>query len=280
MSTLPPDQELRRARLSVRNRLLFFVVAWGIVLMPFLFWRSTWFGRDLNDKQMAEYLRDDGKPRHIQHALVQMGERIAQKDPSVQQWYPELPRLAKYPTEEIRNTAAWVMGQDNTRPEFREALRGMLDDSSRVVRYNAALALVRFGDSRGRPQLVEMLQPVRVVSQQGGRVSDIAKAGTAINHGGTVAVVEQDGEGTDVRSPVAGRVRTTVERGSQIEAGTEVAVVDPGAEQVWEALRALYLVGTPEDLPAIQPFTRASNNMPERVQKQAEETVKAIESRL
>ena len=32
--------------------------------------------------------------------------------------------------------------------------------------------------------------------------------------------------------------------------------VDPAAEQVWEALRALYLVGLMEDLPAITPYER------------------------
>src|SRR3989442_7529643 len=39
-----------------------------IVLMPFLFWWNTWFGRQLSDKQLSEYLHDDKKPRHIQHA--------------------------------------------------------------------------------------------------------------------------------------------------------------------------------------------------------------------
>src|ERR1700682_666569 len=69
-----------RHRMSTRNRLLFFLVAWLIVLMPFLFWWSTWFGRRLSNAQITEYLNDDKHPRHIQHALVQVGERMAQQE--------------------------------------------------------------------------------------------------------------------------------------------------------------------------------------------------------
>jgi hypothetical protein len=72
-AAIPPSP---RPRMSTRNRWLFFVTAWLIVLMPFLFWWNTWFGRHLSDKQIEEYLRDGKHPRHIQHALVQIGERM------------------------------------------------------------------------------------------------------------------------------------------------------------------------------------------------------------
>jgi len=92
MSSSPLDQQTKpRPRMSTRNRLLFFLTGWLIVLMPFLFWWNTWFGRQLSDKQIAEYLRDDKHPRHIQHALVQIGERMGRKDPSVTRWYSQLP---------------------------------------------------------------------------------------------------------------------------------------------------------------------------------------------
>ena len=100
--------------MSTGNRLLFFLTAWLIVLMPFLFWWNTWFGRQLSDRQLAEYLQDDKHPRHIQHALVQMGERMGRHDASVTRWYPDAIRLASDPVEEVRNTDAWVMGQDTT----------------------------------------------------------------------------------------------------------------------------------------------------------------------
>src|SRR6202049_724498 len=69
-----------RLRMSARNRLIFLLVACLIVLMPFLFWWSTWFGRRLSDTQITAYLNDDKHPRHIQHALVQLGERMARQD--------------------------------------------------------------------------------------------------------------------------------------------------------------------------------------------------------
>jgi len=43
--------------------LLFFATAWAIVLMPFLFWWSTWFGRQLFGYEITEYLNDDKHPR-------------------------------------------------------------------------------------------------------------------------------------------------------------------------------------------------------------------------
>src|SRR5271156_4360336 len=107
-----------RHRMSTRNRLLFFVTAWLIVLMPFLFWWSTWFGRHLSDTQITQYLHDDTHPRHIQHALVQLGERMAHQSPSATMWYPQLLLLASHRVEEVRNTDAWVMGQDTSTPAF------------------------------------------------------------------------------------------------------------------------------------------------------------------
>src|SRR6266702_2367932 len=94
----------RHPRMSFRNRILFFVTAWLIVLMPFLFWWNTWFGRQLSDARITEYLKDEKRPRHIQHALVQIGERMGRHDAVVARWYPELSRLAAHAVEEVRNT--------------------------------------------------------------------------------------------------------------------------------------------------------------------------------
>jgi hypothetical protein len=58
-----------------RAYLLITVFALLLVLFPFLFWYGTWFGRKLTDAQIGEYLSDRAKPRHAQHALVQLGER-------------------------------------------------------------------------------------------------------------------------------------------------------------------------------------------------------------
>jgi hypothetical protein len=56
-------------------------------------------------------------------------------------------------------------------------------------------------------------------------------------------------------------------------------VVDPAADQVWEALRALYLVGQVEDLDAVRPYERDLPEISNDVRKQAVETEKAIRER-
>src|ERR1700734_2827868 len=179
-----------KPRMSTRNRLLFLFTGWLIVLMPFLFWWSTWFGRQLSEKQLTEYLQDQKHPRHIQHALVQIGERMTRHDPSVTQWYAHAVRLASYPVEEVRNTDAWVMGQDTSGAGFHEALLKMLADPSLMVRGNAALSLVRFGDASGRPQIIELLQPANIAAPQSGRIADSDRPGTAIHQGGLIAKLE------------------------------------------------------------------------------------------
>src|SRR4030088_1805810 len=137
------------------------------------------------------------------------------------------------------------MGQDTAGPGFHEALLKMLDDSSMIVRGNAALSLVSFGDSSGRPQIVSLLQPVTITAPTAGRVMDTAGVGTAIHQGGLIAKV-QDGDGDgdgqqtrELRSPITGRVRTlSTATGASVVPGTAIATVEPGEEQVWEALRA------------------------------------------
>jgi len=83
-----------------------------------------------------------------------------------------------------------------------------------------------------------------------------------------------------VRSPINGRIRTlSAVTGTEVASGAELATVDPGAEQVWEALRALYLVGEPEDLPAIRIYERDLPEIPDRVKQQALLTEQAIRDR-
>ena len=266
--------------MSTRNRLLFFLTAWLIVLMPFLFWWNTWFGRHLTDNQISEYLQDEKHPRHIQHALVQIGERMGRRSPEAARWYPDLLRLASHPVEEVRNTDAWVMGQDASNASFHEALLRMLQDSSTMVRGNAALSLVRFGDASGRAQIVALLQPARITAPAAGHVMDIDKSGTSIHQGGLIAQIQGDGQTVEARSPIAGRIRTiSVAPGANLAAGAEIATIDPGDEQVWEALRALYLIGQAEDLTAVRPYERELTEISDRVRQQAVLTEQAIRSR-
>lgn len=266
--------------MTSRQRFLFFLTAWLIVLMPFLFWWNTWFGRQLSPKQLSEYLNDNQHPRHIQHALVQTGERMARNDSQVRRLYPDLVRLASHPVEEVRNTDAWVMGQDTAGPGFHQALLELLRDPSPMVRGNAALSLVRYGDPAGRPQIVALLQPAQVNAPASGRVMDSALSGTSVHQGGLIAKLENNGQEVEVRSPIAGRIRAlSAQRGQNVAAGATLATIDPGTGQLWEALRALYLVGTPDDLPAIAPYARDLPENAGRIREQATLTIKAIQDR-
>jgi hypothetical protein len=267
-------------KMSARSRFLIFFTAWLIVLMPFLFWWNTWFGRRLTDKQVSEFLSDEKHPRHIQHALVQLGERMGRRDPAAARWYRELIRLSSHPVEEVRNTDAWVMGQDTSASGFHDSLLKMLNDSSPMVRGNAALSLVRFGDASGHAQIVALLQPAKISAPSSGTVTDTDKIGTSIHQGGLVAKLQDGQQTTELRSPIGGRIHTvSVGPGTRVAAGTEIATVDPGDEQVWEALRALYLIGQANDLPAIRPYARELPEISDRVRQQAALTEKAIRDR-
>ncbi|HEY6938833.1 MAG TPA: hypothetical protein VI424_16860 [Terriglobales bacterium] len=267
--------------MSFRTRLLFFGIAWLIVLMPFLFWWSTWFGRQLSDAKLNEYLHDVNKPRHIQHALVQLSDRMSRNDPVAKKYYPEMVTLASNPSVEIRNTDAWAMGQDTTVPEFHQALLKMLQDPALMVRGNAALALVRFGDASGRPQIVSLLQSANVLAPATGKLTDTAKPGTAVREGGLIAKVQTGSQTLEARSPLTGRVAlVNMPRGAEVAAGAQLAVVDPGESQVWEALRALYVIGTPDDLPAVARYEREQPDLPDRIRQQAILTEHAIRQRM
>src|SRR6266404_1481496 len=185
-------------KMPARSRFLIFLTAWLIVLMPFLFWWNTWFGRRLTDKQVTEFLTDEKHPRHIQHALVQLGERMGRRDPAAAPLYPELIRLSSHPVEEVRNTDAWVMGQDTSAPGFHESLLKMLNDPSPMVRGNAALSLVRFGDATGRPQIVALLQSANVIAPEAGKITDSSTVGTVIHQGGIIAKIESGGQTIEV----------------------------------------------------------------------------------
>jgi HEAT repeat protein len=119
---------------------------------------------------------------------------MSSHDPAATQWYPDLVRLSTHSVEEVRNTDAWVLGQDTTGRDFHEALLKMLNDSSPLVRGNAALSLVRFGDATGRPQIVALLQSIQLNAPSAGRVSDADKPGTAIHQGGLIAKLQNGGQ--------------------------------------------------------------------------------------
>ena len=267
---------------SPRNTLIF-IVPILVVLITFLFWYQTWFGRPLSDREMGQYLSDTSVPHKTQHALAQLSERMARGDGTARRWYPEIIALAQNKEPQLRSMAAWVMGQDSRSEEFHQTLRRLVDDPTPLARWNAALALARFSDAAGEPQLRAMLQPFTLTAPQAGTLKFRLKEQDAVQSGGIVARISSGGGANpvDVVSPVAGEVaRLAAKDGGQIGAGDAIAVIAPGETQVFEALRALVLIGQPETLADVERFAAGVPGMSERVREQAFLTAQAIRQRV
>jgi len=266
---------------SPRNTVIV-IVPILLVLITFLFWYQTWFGRRLSDREMTQDLADTSVPHKTQHALAQLSDRIARGDPTAKRWYPQLLALAQNQEPQLRLEAAWTMGQDNHSEEFHQALRKLIDDSVPMVRRNAALGLARFDDGVAEPQLRSMLQPFTLTAPDSGTIKFRIKEQDAVRNGSIIARLHPAGsdQQRDVLSPVGGTIaRLLIKNGATATAGDEVAVIDPDEGQVIEALRALYLVGQPQDLDDVERFDRGASNMSERVRQQAEATARAIRQR-
>lgn len=248
------------------------------VAATFLAWYFTWFGRELSDTDVTKYLNDDKNPRHVQHALAQIQQRIARGDTSAKTWYPQLVALSGNPETEFRLTVAWVMGFDNKSPEFHEALKKLLQDQEPIVRRNAALALVRFGDASGRSELVAVLSPYPVRAPIDGVIASSLKEEADIARGALLARIQHAGEEVvELRSPLPGRINKILKtNGSQVAAGDEILNLNSDEDSVWEALRGLSLIGGKEDLPLIQSYADSAH-VSERIREQAKLTIKQVE---
>jgi len=246
-----------------------------LILFPFLFWYYTWFGRKLSDADIDQYFADRSKPRHAQHALVQVGERLS-AGRNVERWYPEVLRQASSPNVELRQTAAWIMGQDRHYAPFHQALLGLIHDPQPMVRRNTALALAAFGDAAARPELIAMLKPFTLAAPLAGPVRFRLKLGDYVNPGTLVAHIGE----SEVRAAVPGEVLALDQKeGAAVRPGDALVELSADKNHVWEALRALYLVGTAEDLEAVERFLRPAPGMPESIARQAALTRDAIQSR-
>jgi hypothetical protein len=251
------------------------------VAATFLAWYFSWFGRGLSDADISKYLADEKNPRHVQHALLQIQQRLERGDQSAKNWYPQLLALSGNPETEFRLTVAWLMGFDNKAPEFHAALLKLLKDQEPIVRRNAALALVRFEDSSGREELVAVLRPYVLKSPADGTVASSMQVGTTVTRRTLLARIEEpDEKVVELRSPLPGRIeQITKPNGSPVKRDEELLMINSDEESVWEALRGLALVGSSDDLPLIQSYAN-SNDVSKRVKEQAELTAQAISQRL
>jgi hypothetical protein len=230
-------------------------------------------------------------PRDVQHACEQISRLLARDPERARQFYDLLAPLADHPDEEIRYVVAWCMGEDNTRhPPFHQALLRMVNDKAPRVRYNAALGLVRFGDPAARGVLREMLLPRAVAARwegpsSEGVVVDVLRKGDPVKPQMQLALVDTGaGDPEPVPAPLGGRVgEVRVVRGASIRQGEPICTIEPTSQQVYEALRALALVGEADDLPYVERYFDADNRFSDgertRIQTQAQLAAEAIRRR-
>lgn len=257
------------------------ILAILFVVASFLAWYFTWFGRGLSDADITTYLADVNHPRHVQHALLQVQQRIERRDPGAKQWYPQIVALAGNPQAEFRLTAAWVMGSDRTSNEFHDVLKRLLGDQEPIVRRNAALALVRFEDASGHAELLTILEPFQVNAAAAGQLVSSLSGGAQVSRGTLLARIRKDNsELIEMRSPLPGIIdRVVAANGSNVSVGDAVLTIRSDEQSVWEALRALAVVGNAADLPLIERYANGAVSVSERLKQQARLTGNAITGR-
>jgi len=272
---IPPVNRIRASGPILILAILF-------VVASFLTWYLTWFGRGLSDSEITKYLSDYSHPRHVQHALLQVQERIERGDKTASQWYPQIVALAANPETEFRLTSAWVMGSDNTSEDFHNVLRKLLVDQEPIVRRNAALALVRFNDASGHSELTAILNPFAVNAPVNGTLDSSLLKAAPISRGTLLARIrEPNNEVVAMRAPLSGSIDSIlVATGSTVASGQAVLTIKSDEQSVWEALRALAVVGTPEDLKLIEDCVKGAADSSDRIKQQAALTASAIKSRM
>jgi HEAT repeat protein len=257
------------------------ILALLFVVASFLTWYFTWFGRNLSDADITKFLVDEKHPRHVQHALLQIQQRIERGEKSAKQWYPQVIALAGSPETEFRLTVAWLMGADNTSDEFHNTLGKLLQDPEPIVRRNAALALVRFNDAAGRLELISILQPFTVNAPATGVLLSSLTAGAQISRGSLLGRIQQpNSEIVEMRAPLLGKIdRILVANGSSISKGDAVITIKSDEQSTWEALRGLSVIGEKDDLPLIERYASGAEPVSERIKQQAALTANSIKSR-
>lgn len=258
------------------------ILAILFVVASFLTWYLTWFGRGLSDSEITKYLSDYSHPRHVQHALLQVQERIERGDKTASQWYPQIIALAGNPETEFRLTSAWVMGSDNASEDFHNALKKLLTDQEPIVRRNAALALVRFNDPSGHSELTAILNPFTVNAPVNGTLESSLLKAAPVSRGTLLARIRQpNNEVAALRSPLSGSIDSImVATGSNVTTGQPVLTIKSDEQSVWEALRALAVVGTQEDLKLVEDYASGASGNNDRIKEQAALTASAIKSRM
>lgn len=275
-----PEIRVAEARRRVPGGKPILILAVLFLGATFLAWYFSWFGRELSDADIANYLADEKNPRHVQHALLQIQKSMERGDANAKTWYPQLIVLSGNPETQFRLTVAWLMGFDNSSQEFHEALLKLLHDQEPLVRRNAALALVRFEDSSGREELIAVLKPYVLKAPADGLVMSSLHEGATVSGRATLARIQlADGKVVELRSPLSGRINKILKpNGSQVSRDEEMLTLNSDEQSVWEALRGLSFVGTADDLPLVQSYA-TSTDASGKIKEQASLTARSISHR-
>jgi len=275
----PHEKILLPEAKRVRASAPLLILAVLFVVASFLTWYFTWFGRGLSDADITKYLADEAHPRHVQHALLQIEQRMERGDAGVKQWYPRIISLAGNPETEFRLIVAWVMGADNTSQEFHTALKQLVVDPQPIVRRNAALALIRFNDPTGHAELISMLQPLAVTAPVSGLLQSSLAPGAKLSRGALVGRIQEANNNiSEIRSPFNGEVaQILVASGTSVNAGQSLLDLRSDEQSTWEALRGLAVIGNEQDLPLIDSYSSGGTN--DRIKQQANLTAGAIRAR-
>lgn len=268
-----------------------FLLLAAALIVPAMFWRQSWFGGHLSDEEILRRLGQVENPRQLQHACEQISQRMQRDPQGARQFYEPLESLADHPDEQIRCVVAWLMGEEGGRRQgFHQALLGLLNDQAPGVRYNAALALVRFDEQAARPVLCEMLVPYTVSAEwQGpspeGAVIESLGRKDPVRPRTQIALVDTGQEEPEpVLTPLGGRIgQLLVGVGQTVAKGQPFCTIEPEFQQIYQALRALTLVGKPEDEEYIRPYLDPDNSFSRaqrsRLQTQARLATEAIQRR-
>ncbi|MBA3805144.1 MAG: HEAT repeat domain-containing protein, partial [Acidobacteria bacterium] len=256
------------------------LVAALLVIVPFFAWYGTWFGRELSDSQIEEYLTDE-KPRHVQHALAEIERRMAKQDAATRRWHPQIVALSHHPVADVRQTAAWVMGADVHAVEYHEALAQLLRDAEPIVRRNAALSLVSFGDAAGRPELLAMLRPYTINAPVEGKVLTILNEGVPVKREGLIARLRlRNDELYELRSPLSGKIsKAFVREGDEVSIGREIILLSPDEAQVRNALIALSQVGEADDISEMESHAQETASTSAESKQVVKQAIEAIRKR-
>jgi pyruvate/2-oxoglutarate dehydrogenase complex dihydrolipoamide acyltransferase (E2) component len=125
-----------------------------------------------------------------------------------------------------------------------------------------------------------MLIPYPIRSPNSGSVFYLVSEGDWVNKGGIIANLNLNNIKTPIQSDASGWLQTKLlPEGSLTTAGETLILLKPNPKHVWESLRALYLLGGPEELEIVRSVLSESS-FDQKIHQQAASTAKAIQKRV